>query len=38
MTEIPELFITTGTIELPSLPFSSWRENYIVLHQVLFDT
>ncbi len=37
MTEMPELFITTGTIEPFSQAFSSWRENYIVLHQVLFD-
>jgi hypothetical protein len=37
MTEIPELFITTSTIEPFSQAFSSWRENYIVLHQVLFD-
>lgn len=36
-TEIPELFITGSTIAPFSQTFSSWRENYIVLHQVLFD-
>jgi len=37
MTEIPELFISSGTIAPFSQAFSSWREDYIVLHQVLFD-
>ena len=37
MTEMPELFVTTGTIAPFSQAFSSWGENYIVLHQGLFD-
>jgi hypothetical protein len=37
MREIPELFITGSSITPYSQTFSSWRENYIVLHQVLFD-
>jgi hypothetical protein len=37
MTEVPELFLTAGGIAPFSVTYSSWRENYIVLHQVLFD-
>jgi hypothetical protein len=37
MTEIPELFLTGGSIEPFSKTYSSWRENYIILHQAIFD-
>jgi hypothetical protein len=37
MTDVPELFLTAGGIAPFSKTYSSWRENYIVLHQVLFD-
>jgi Zn-dependent protease with chaperone function len=37
MTEVPELFLTAGGIEPFSVTYSSWRENYIVLHQAIFD-
>jgi hypothetical protein len=37
MTKIPELFITGSSIQPYSQTFSSWRENYIVLHQIVFD-
>jgi Zn-dependent protease with chaperone function len=37
MPSMPELFITGGTIAPFSKTFSSWRENYIVLHQIIFD-
>lgn len=37
MTEIPELFLTGATIQPFSSTFSSWREKYIVLHQIIFD-
>ena len=37
MAEIPELFLTGGSIVPFSKTYSSWRENYIILHQVLFD-
>ncbi len=37
MSEVPELFLTSGSIEPYSHTFSSWRENYIVLHQIIFD-
>lgn len=37
MTTIPELFITGGSIAPFSRTFSSWREDYIVLHQNIFD-
>lgn len=37
MRRIPELFITAGSIAPFSRTFSSWRENYIVLHQIVFD-
>jgi hypothetical protein len=37
MHDVPELFVTSGSIKPFSQTFSSWRENYIVLHQVLFD-
>ena len=37
MAKIPELFITGSSIAPYSRTFSSWRENYIVLHQVIFD-
>jgi hypothetical protein len=37
MSDVPELFLTAGGIAPFSVTYSSWRENYIVLHQVLFD-
>jgi Zn-dependent protease with chaperone function len=37
MTELPELFLTGSTIAPYSQTFSSWRENYIVIHQALMD-
>ncbi|MBV8222392.1 MAG: hypothetical protein JO293_03460, partial [Candidatus Eremiobacteraeota bacterium] len=33
----PELFITDATIKPYSQAYSSWRENYIILHQNIFD-
>ncbi|HVN70352.1 MAG TPA: hypothetical protein VMU38_11975 [Candidatus Binatia bacterium] len=37
MAQPPELFLTSGSIAPYSQTFSSWRENYIVLHQSIFD-
>lgn len=37
MTKLPELFITGSSIAPFSRTFSSWREDYIVLHQNIFD-
>jgi hypothetical protein len=37
MTNVPELFLTGGSIAPFSRTFSSWHETYIVLHQVIFD-
>jgi hypothetical protein len=37
MSEVPELFLTAGGIAPFSVTYSSWHENYIVLHQILFD-
>jgi hypothetical protein len=37
LENLPELFITGSSIAPYSRTFSSWRENYIVLHQVIFD-
>jgi len=37
MAELPELFLTSGSIGPFSQTFSSWREKYIVLHQSIFD-
>lgn len=37
ITEVPELFLTGGTIPPFSQTFSSWREKYIVLHQSIFE-
>lgn len=37
MTEIPELFISSSSIQPYSRAFTSWRERYIVLHQIVFD-
>jgi len=37
MTEVPELFITDSAIKPYSQAYSSWRENYIILHQNIFD-
>jgi hypothetical protein len=37
MTKLPELFITGSSISPFSRTFSSWREDYIVLHQNIFD-
>lgn len=38
IAEIPELFITDAAIKPYSEAYSSWRENYIILHQNIFDT
>jgi Zn-dependent protease with chaperone function len=35
--EIPELFLTASTIRPYSNTYSAWRENYIILHQNIFD-
>jgi len=37
MENPPELFISSSSIQPYSQAFSSWRENYIVLHQIVFD-
>lgn len=37
MTEVPELFLTGSSIQPFSQTFSSWRERYIVIHQIIFD-
>jgi hypothetical protein len=37
MTELPELFLTSGSIPPYSQTFSSYREKYIVLHQNIFE-
>jgi hypothetical protein len=37
MAEVPELFLSGSSIEPFSKTYSSWRENYIVLHQIIFD-
>lgn len=37
MAELPELYLTSSTIETLSAAFSSWRTNYIVLHQTILD-
>lgn len=37
IAQVPELFLTSGTIPPFSQTFSSWREKYIVLHQSIFD-
>jgi hypothetical protein len=37
MTELPELFLTGASIQPFSDTFSSWREKYIVIHQIIFD-
>ena len=37
MTDVPELFVTSGSIEPFARAFSSWGENYIALHQIIFD-
>jgi hypothetical protein len=37
MTELPELFLTGASIRPFSHTFSSWREKYIVIHQIIFD-
>jgi hypothetical protein len=37
MTQVPELFLTSSSIAPFSQTFSSWRENYIVIHQIIFD-
>jgi Zn-dependent protease with chaperone function len=37
MAEIPELFLSGSSIAPFSKAYSSWRENYIVLHQIIFD-
>jgi hypothetical protein len=37
MTELPELFLTGASIQPFSQTFSSWRERYIVIHQIIFD-
>ncbi|MFZ0575067.1 MAG: hypothetical protein WA428_11850 [Candidatus Cybelea sp.] len=37
MAEVPELFLSGSSIEPFSKTYSSWRENYIVLHQIILD-
>jgi hypothetical protein len=37
MKQMPDLFLTSGSIAPYSSTFSSWRETYIVLHQIIFD-
>ena len=37
MTRLPELYISDDTIPQYSEAYSSWRDDYIVLHQILFD-
>ena len=37
MEHPPELFLTGSTIQPFSQTFSSWRENYIVMHQAIMD-
>ena len=37
MAEVPELFLSGSSIAPFSKTYSSWRENYIVLHQIIFD-
>jgi hypothetical protein len=37
MEKPPELFISSSSIQPYSHAFSSWRENYIVLHQNVFE-
>jgi hypothetical protein len=37
MTEVPELFLTGSSIQPFTQTFSSWRERYIVIHQIIFD-
>jgi hypothetical protein len=37
MTEVPELFLTGGSIQPFWKTFFSWREKYIVIHQIIFD-
>jgi hypothetical protein len=37
MEHPPELFLTGSTIQPFSSTFSSWRENYIVIHQAIMD-
>ena len=37
MTELPEIFLTSGSIQPYSQAFSSWHEKYIVLHQNIFE-
>lgn len=37
ITEVPELYLTSSTIQTLSAAFSSWHENYIVLHQAILD-
>ncbi|MFY9739718.1 MAG: hypothetical protein WAK11_11790 [Candidatus Cybelea sp.] len=37
MAEVPELFLSGSSIAPFSKTYSSWRENYIVLHQIILD-
>ena len=37
MARIPELFLTSGTIRPYSRAYSAWREDYIILHENLFE-
>jgi len=37
MKDPPELFLTGSSIQPFSQTFSSWRENYIVIHQAIMD-
>lgn len=37
MNEVPELYLSGGTIQTFSAAFSSWHKDYIVLHQGILD-
>jgi hypothetical protein len=37
MTNVPELYLTVGTIRPFSAAFSSWHKDFIVLHQIGLD-
>jgi hypothetical protein len=37
MAQVPELFLSGSSIAPFSKTYSSWRENYIVLHQIILD-
>jgi uncharacterized membrane protein YoaK (UPF0700 family) len=37
ISDVPEIYLTVGTIRPFSEAFSSWHENFIVLHQIILD-